>query len=382
MTHQLRHAALLLALLLPAFGCGGNEVDASTGDTRVPVRVEAVERRDLIHRSSLSGRLTANAVVEIQPKAAGRIVAFHKLEGDAVQAGDLLVELDTTELNLELRRAQATVAQARARRDEARRKLARAEELHDKNVLSKANLESAHAEAQIAEADLRTAAAGRDLARQRVEDAQIRAPIDGVLQDRAHSVGDYAIPSLSGSGLAGGPGGNDGGRGPIFTLIQTDPLLLEVSVSEQDAPDARNNEEELVVSVDAFPGEEFSGTVDYVAPSLDPVAFTQLIRLRVPNPGGLLKPGMFARVEVVRYEAEGGLVISADALVDLGDTLAVYVVDTQQVAHLVSVQTHFISGNYVALAAGLEEGDQVITEGKSSVREGTEVRLVFGDLGS
>jgi membrane fusion protein (multidrug efflux system) len=247
-------------------------------------------------------------------------------------------------------------------------------------VLSNANLETARAEAQIAEANLRTAAAGRDLARQRIEDAHIRAPIDGVLQNRTQSIGDYAVPSFSGSGGPSGGGNIGSGRGPIFTLIQTDPLLLEVNVSEQDAPDARNTAEKLVVSVDAFPGEEFSGTVDYVAPSLDPVAFTQLIRLRVPNPNSQLKPGMFARIEVVRYVADEGLVISADALVDLGDSLGVYVVDDQQVAHLVGVQTHFISGNEVALAAGLEEGDQVITEGKSSVREGTEVRLIFGDL--
>jgi membrane fusion protein (multidrug efflux system) len=100
----------------------------------------------------------------------------------------------------------------------------------------------------------------------------------------------------------------------------------------------------------------------------------------VPNPDGRLKPGMFARIDIERYAASGGLVISADALVDLGGTLGVYVVDEEQVARLVPVQIHFISGNDVALAAGLEEGDQVITEGKGSVREGTEVRLVFGDL--
>jgi len=376
-THRLRYAVLVSGLLCAALGCEGSEVDAATSDTRVPVRVMAVERRDLIDHATLTGRLTANAVVEIQPKAAGRIVAFHKWEGDTVEKGDLLVELDTTELKLELRRAQAAVAQAKARHGEALRKLTRAKELHDKNVLSKASLETARAEAEIAEADLRTAAAGRDLMRQRVEDAHIRAPIDGVLQNRGYSVGDYAVPSLGG---VGGAGSRDGGRGPIFTLIQTDPLMLEVNVSEQDAPDARNTQEDLVVTVDAFPGEEFPGQVDYVAPSLDPVAFTQLIRLRVPNPSGRLKPGMFARVEVVRYVADEGLVISADALVDLGDTLGVYVVDERQVAHLVPVQTHFISGNEVALASGLEEGDQVIVEGKSSVREGTEVRLVFGDL--
>jgi len=157
-------AFLLLAALAFLSACGGSDGEASSSDSRVPVRVEPVQRRDLTHTVVLSGRLRATAVVEVQPKVTGRIVAFHKREGDTVRAGELLVELDTTELALELQRASALLAQARARRDEAHRKLARAEELHQKNVLSEAALETARAEAAIVDADRKTALAGRDLA--------------------------------------------------------------------------------------------------------------------------------------------------------------------------------------------------------------------------
>ncbi len=357
-----------LALLLAgASGCGGVDSGASTQDARVPVRVEPVVRTDLVNRVQLSGRLRAAEVVEVRPKLSGRIVRFHALEGERVEVGQQLVELDTTELALELQRAEAALAQTRARRDEAERKRKRVRELFERKISSRASLDGAEAEAQIAEADRLTARAGRDLARQRLADARITAPIAGVLQERRYSVGDLVTPSGAEAGGAGGP---------IFTLIQTDPLQLEVHVSEKEAPRVARSAEAVPIRVDAFPEREFEGRVEYEAPSLDPVAFTQLIRLRVPNPDGALKPGMFARLEAVRDVAENALVVPADALVDLGDTFGVYVVDERETARLRGVRTHFIAGNQAAIASGLEDGDRVVVEGKSSVREGTEVRIV------
>ncbi len=369
-------ALLAITLLAPTLlaGCGGAESEAISQDDRVPVRVLPVERRDLARTVLLSGRLQAKAVVEVQPKLAGRIVRFHRFEGDPVAAGDLLVELDTTELQLELQRAEAAVTQARARRDEARRKHARAVELSGKNILSQANLDTAQAEKDIAEADLQTAVANRDLAAQRVEDARIVAPISGILQNRNHSVGDFAAPTFGGG--AAGEGAN---RGAIFTIIQVDPLLLQVNVPEEDAPRIRHSDEPVPVIIDAYPGEEFFGRVDYVAPSLHPVSFTQAYRLEIPNPNGRLKPGLFARVESVQEVAEDALVVPADALIDLGDSTGVYVVDGGQQARLRAVRTLFIAGNAAAVATGLAEGESVIVEGKSSVRDGTEVRLVFSE---
>jgi len=358
----------LLLVLAPAAlsGCSGSESVASAPDSRVPVRVEAVARRDLVHTVTLSGRLRANAVVEVQPKLPGRIVAFQRWEGDRVAPGDLLLELDATELRLELQRAEAAVAQAAARRQEAERRLARSTELFQKDVLSQAKLDGTEAEARMAAADLATAAATRDLVRQRLADARILAPIDGVLQDRRYSVGDFVAPAAA----------------PIFTLIQTDPLLLEVNVSEQDSTRVRGDDAPVPIAVDALPGRSFAGVVEYLAPSLDPVAFTQLIRLRVPNPDGALKPGMFARLEAVREVASAGLVVPADALVDLGDGYGVYVVDGDHTARLRQVDVRFVSGNEAAVTVGLAEGEQVIVEGKSSVREGTAVRLVTRELGA
>jgi membrane fusion protein (multidrug efflux system) len=346
-------------------GCGGAESGADSKDERVPVRVQPVERRDLVRKVLLSGRLVANAVVEVYPKLTGRIVRFHRREGDTVEAGQVLVELDATELSLELQRAKAVLAQARARRDEARRRHARGVELHEKNILSKANLDTAQADKDIAKADYQTAIANRDLAAQRVADTKIVAPIGGILQDRNHSVGDYAGPALGGART-----------GAIFTIIQADPLLLEVSVPEEDAPRVRARGEAISIMIDAFPGEEFIGVVDYVAPSLHPVSFTQAFRMRLPNPDGRLKPGLYARIESIQEIAEGALVVPADALVDLGDSTGVYVVDDGH-ARLRAVKTLFTAGNAAAVATGLQEGDSVIVEGKSSVREGTEVRLVF-----
>ncbi|NRA02242.1 MAG: efflux RND transporter periplasmic adaptor subunit [Myxococcales bacterium] len=374
----------LLCALLLATACGSAEV-TETPDATVPVRVGTVERRSLARTVQVSGRLAAHEEVQIVPRASGQIVRLHRDEGDYVKAGELLIELDKREPELELARARAHEHQAAARLEDAERVLERKSELFERNIAARADLDSARVQARIAAADLENAIAGRKLAAQRLDETEIRAPIDGILQDRTASVGDF-VGSRGPGGLPGRNGGSGGGGSgsfgsfgdPIFTLIQIDPLKLEINVAEQDVPYIEATDARIRVAVDVYPEREFFGRITYIAPSLHPLAHTQLIRLIVPNPDHTLKPGMFTRIRTTRERAEATLVIPAAALMNLGGVSGVYVVNGTGEAHLRTIETAFSTEQAAAIRSGLREGEQVVIEGQSNLRDGSRIRVVPG----
>jgi multidrug efflux system membrane fusion protein len=373
----------LVAGLAFAVGCSRERADTESERSEIPVRVHEAERRDLARTVTLSARLRASESVKLRSEVSGRIIAFPQKEGDYVEAGATVAVLDPTENRLELERAEARVAQAEAKREEAERGVARARDLFEQHVLSQASLDASEVEARIAAADVKTALANRNLAKQRLDDTRVIAPISGVLQERGYSVGDIVGGSMGRGGadseFGGGDngGGNFGGGGmPIFTLIQIDPLEVEFNVAEQDVPYVRQTDLPIPIEVDVFPDREWVGYVDYIAPSLHPLAHTQLFRLRVANQDGLLKPGMFVRMVGTREIAEGTLVVRADALVNLGGSYGAYVVNGDGTAHLRRVEVAFVTENQAAVTGGLEVGERVVFEGQSSLRDGSAVRIV------
>lgn len=382
---RLRPLTLLVALATAA--CGAVGEDSPTNDERVAVRVKRVEQRSLSRRVEVSGRLSANEAVEIRPKTSGRVIAIHRHEGDAVQAGELLLEIDPTESALQRDRAAAMVSQARARLGDTKRVLRRTKELFANGIGSESRLDEAQVRLQIHSAELETARANLSLAETRLAETRIVAPIDGVLQDRTVSVGD----TVGGGSFGGsdgpesrgeeGPSMGGGGFGKaVFTLIQVDPLRLEINVAEQDVPYVRQTDTPIPVRVDVWPDREFTGFVEFIAPSLHPVAHTQMIRLRVPNEDRALKPGFFARVYSVRELAEDTLVVPADAIVTLAGATGVYVVNGEGTAHLRPVRRDFESGRFAAVLEGVAAGELVVVEGQSKIRNGTPVRVVQDDV--
>ena len=111
---------------------------------------------------------------------------------------------------------------------------------------------------------------------------------------------------------------------------------------------------------------------------MHPLAHTQLIRLIVPNPDHTLKPGMFTRIRTTRERAEATLVIPAAALMNLGGVSGVYVVNGTGEAHLRTIETAFSTEQAAAIRSGLREGEQVVIEGQSNLRDGSRIRVVPG----
>jgi membrane fusion protein (multidrug efflux system) len=197
-----------------------------------------------------------------------------------VRKGQPLLQLETEYLKLDLARAEADLRRAEAAARDAQRDLERKTGLARKGSVAPATFDRSQAGAEQADAARQAARTALDFARQRMADATLVSPVDGVVAQRRTDVGERLTEGT-----------------PAFVVEQTAPLKLRFRVPERYLGQARKG---LAVraTVDAFPGEAFDGKVSLVGGSVDPQTRTFLVEAEFPNRDRRLRPGQFARVEL------------------------------------------------------------------------------------
>jgi membrane fusion protein (multidrug efflux system) len=229
---------------------------------------------------ALTGEFVSLVRSDLVPRTGGRVGRVFVDEGRVVSKGQPLLELETEYLALDLARAEADLRRAEAAALDAKRDLDRKAGLAEKGSVSQATFDRSQAGAEQASAARAAARANLDLARQRLADAVLRSPVDGVVAERRTDVGERL------------------GEGTVaFVVEQTAPLKLRFRVPERYLGAARTGLS-VRAAVDAFPGQAFEGTVSVVGGSVDPQTRTFLVEAEFPNRDRRLRPGQFARVEV------------------------------------------------------------------------------------
>ena len=308
----------------------------------LPVKVATVRTETLTDAVTAVGTLLANESVMIRPEIDGRIEAVHFQEGQLVRKGDRLVSLDAAEV-----KAQLTSAIAAANLNRSR--LKRSEELFEKKFISAQALDEARE-------NLNQTNAREAEVRARLAKTEIRAPFEGVTGLRQVSPGAYV------------KAGQD-----IARLEGIGTLKLDFRVPEAYLRQIRSGQS-LTVTVDAYAGESFSGTIYAIEPSVDEATRTVLLRARLPNPGVRLKPGMFARVSLVLAQRENALVVPEQAIVPRGDGRYVFrVVEGRAV--LTKVETGLRRPGEVEISSGLEAGQTIVADGQLRLQDGAAVSL-------
>jgi len=293
--------------------------------------------------------LRPDEAVAVSPEIAGRIARLPFAEGDKVEAGGILVELDSSILRAELSKARSDLTLAGANRD-------RAMTLAQQGTGTLRARDEAVAAYQSAQANLA-------LAEARLEKATITAPLSGVIGVRSVSVGAYVSPGHH-----------------IVELVDVNPIKVDFRVPELALPSLRVGQS-VRVTVDALPGRTFDGEVYVIDPIVDPNGRAIRLRARIPNPDGQLSPGLFARVRIVVERRENALLIPESAVFADGQTHYVYrVVDGR------AVQTEVELGQRrpgeVEIHSGLDRDSVVVTAGHQQVRDGGRVTLAKPDAGT
>lgn len=331
-------AASLLFVTVSLFfaACGGSGAEdrggrggprGRGGEASIPA-VEVVQARmgALPLEERLSGTVRAENQVAIYPEIAAPVLRVAAQDGDYVRAGQPLVYLRDTQYREQLRQAEASLAiseadAARAEADlrELQSRLRRTEELAAKQYQSAQELETLQAQVAGAEAGLRQAQARIELARASVEEQQealrrtvVRAPISGYVGGRNAEVGMRVDTGTQ-----------------LFTIGNLDVVRVEVAV-----PDAMIGRiqpgQTAVIAADGLGGRVLRAEVSRISPFLQAASYSAAAEIDVPNPDGLLRPGMFVTVDVHYGESEQATLVPVSALYEHPATgiVGVYVAAT------------------------------------------------------
>lgn len=313
------------------------------GPPAVAVEAAAVRVGPISQEITAVGTLRSNESVVIRPEVAGKIAQIQFREGDAVRKGAPLVTLDASVQRAELAQQRAALVLSRANNERAGELLQRG-----------AGTPRARDEAI---ARLRNDEATVSLAEARLAKTVIDAPFDGVLGLRRVSAGD--VVSV----------GQD-----LVNLEQIDPIKLDFRVPEMFLA-ALRPDQPLRIAVDAFPGRSFDGSVYAIDPLVDQQGRSVVIRAQLPNPGNLLRPGLFARVTLVIAERENAISVPEDAIVPANAGQSVFrIVDGRAVATPVKLGAR--RSAMVEVVEGLTPGATVVTAGQLKLRDGAPVRVV------
>ena len=346
MTPTAKLGAVFASVTLLISACSSDDDSTSAargfgGGARgpTPVITTTLVARPMIDEIEALGTARANESVEIRPRLASLVTRIAFEEGDTVAAGDLLIELENSEVRANLAVAEAALSESRSLYE-------RSMSLIETQAISEANLEQLRAAMQVDEATV-------EAARARLANTVIRAPFTGRVGLRRISPGSFVDTATI-----------------LTTLDDTDTIKLDFTIPETFLA-VVHEDMDIVANSLVYPGRDFQGRVDSVDTRLDPVSRSVQVRAVLPNPENLLKPGMFLTVDLQRDR--GRMVVAPEeAIVPEGREQFVFVVRDGVARKQRVVLGQRIPGAVVILE-GASAGDEVVTEGTQKIRDGSPV---------
>lgn len=335
----------VLALSFYFFPTQGALAKEETAEEKQALPVEAVQIETTTVRQELTviGSLLANESVVIAPEVSGRVSEISFEEGDPVEKEQVLLRLDPSVPAAERDRAQASLELSEAN-------IKRADVLLEDQAISQRERDEALAQWRLDQANLR-------LAEAQLAKTVLRAPFSGMVGLRQVSVGEYMQPGEA-----------------VVNLEDVDPIKVDFRIPEGFSDKVLVGQS-VAIRVDAVAEGVFEGQVYAIDPKVDVNGRALLLRARIPNENGPLRPGMFARVRLVLEEKPDALMIPEQALVAQGSRQLVYKVVDDKV-EIVPVEIGLRQAGKVEITQGLKKGDWVITAGQIKVGPGADVKIL------
>ena len=411
------------ALVIAVVGVGGLILYRSWASTEkrsasqrvargdVPVQVAPPTRQPMTYSLVANGDISPLMQVELSPKVSGYLEKISVQIGDSVKQGQVIAQIDRAEFlqkvkeieaklaqakaaadeieagtrSEDIRQAEESVKQAKSRYDNAKAQRERMEALYSRQIISKKDFDNADTECAVCEAQL---SANQEKLKQlkegarlevregsrakvkemeailaqeqiRLQNTQITAPFAGEIVKRNVDSGALVSPST-----------------PVVTLIHLETLKVVANVLEKDVGLITSGMKAKILT-EAYPGKPFEGTVVRINKALDLATRTLQAEINIPNPGHLLKPGMFAKIEMVLKANPNALTIPKEAVLKEGGKEFVFAVEGNQ-AFRKPVVTGIEHERVIEIVEGVKEGDKIVVRGQESLKDRSTIRIVEG----
>ena len=388
-----------------AGGAGGGAAGGRGGRPPMPVEFAVVKRAAVSEQIMVVGNLIGAATVQVVPRVNGRLSDVTVKLGDSVRRGHMVAKVEDSEIQEQVRQAQAAyrVSEATIRQREADLKLAttnkdRSKSLFDRELLPQqtyddtvARYEAATAQNDLARAQFEQAKARLEELKITLSNTIITSPVDGFVSKRFSDPGAFVGPNS-----------------PVVEVVDIRTVRMVANLIEKDTKRVSAGTA-AAVEVDAFPGEKFAGRVSRVAPVFDPATRTAEMEIEIANGNYRLKPGMYSRVLLTVGSKPDALTVPRNAVVELDGKPGVFTATAgggagapgqraggaepkadpgaapgqpAQAAALtvkfLPVETGIRDGDHIEITSGVEDGTRVITTGAGALKDGDRV-VAAGD---
>lgn len=342
--------ALILAATLAGCRIGGfgngekkqNGEDEEETVKPVPVEITTLSRGSISSYIVSSSTIRPVSQVTVFAKTRGLVTSVMVNEGDTVKKGDILAEIEDSELKLQYERAVEVAERKKVHLD-------RTEELYSKKLVSDSEWERISFEAAISRTD-------EELARLAWEGTKVTAPVNGIVTERTIEPGRRLDPAM-----------------PVFKIENTKVLYVDLDLPERDLAILELGVEALI-----SPGYDkelvSEGYVEFIAPSINPASGTGRVRIRINDKNRGLRSGSFVRVKIVTNTEEDALLVPKKALVRRGDETTVFVV-ADSIAVRKIIEGGLEDGFRLQAKSGVDEGDMVVVVGQQGLKDSSLVLL-------
>ena len=322
--------SILIASVVMLYSCGSGAADksqtATTQDSTVLVKVQTVSIQPVEQLTELTGNIEAYRVNYIAPTIPGRVDNILVEVGNRVQKGQLLVQMEKTNL-----------VQAQLQLANAERELGRVDELFKSGSATQQQFDQLTSQVDVL----------RETVRNLAENVELLSPIDGLVTAR----------TLDAKNIFGG-------AQPILTVMQMVPVKVLVSISEIYFPQVKMGME-VRVRLDVHPDRNFVGKINVIYPTIDRLSRTFNAEVTIANNDLSIRPGMFARVEL-NFGTVNHVVVPDVAIIKQQGTNTRYVYTIENgLAHRRELQLGRLLGNNYEVISGIEQGAQVVIAGQS-----------------